>query len=79
MKVPVVRLKLRVRLPDGSRQYLDPNKKLKPRYALLDGKAVHFSDGVYHLRYVKGIPKCQPEITVGQLIGGIAVVGDGPS
>jgi hypothetical protein len=58
VKVSVVRLKLRVRLPDGSRPYLNPifsgNKKLKPGYAVLDGKPVHFSDGVYHLRYLKG-------------------------
>jgi integrase/recombinase XerD len=55
---PVVRLKLRVRLPDGSRPYLDPvysaNNKLKPGYASLDGKPVHFPDSVYHLRYLKG-------------------------
>jgi integrase len=58
MKSPVVRLKLRVRLPDGSRPYLDPvftgNHKLKPGYAMLDGKPVHFPDSVYHLRYMKG-------------------------
>lgn len=58
MKNPVVRLKLRVRLPDGSRPYLDPvfsgNNKLKPGYALSDGKPVHFSDGVYHVRYLRG-------------------------
>jgi hypothetical protein len=55
---PVVRLKLRVRLPDGSRPYLDPvysaNNKLKPGFAMHDGKSVHFKDGVYHLRYLKG-------------------------
>jgi integrase/recombinase XerD len=55
---PVVRLKLRIRLPDGSRPYLDPvyaaNNKLKPGYARLDGNPVHFPDGVYHLRYLKG-------------------------
>ena len=54
----VVRLKLRVRLPDGSRPYLNPifsgNKKLKPGYAVHDGKPAHFPDGVYHLRYLKG-------------------------
>jgi integrase/recombinase XerD len=58
MKVPVVRLKLRVRLPDGSRLYLGPvfsgNNKLKPGYATLNGIAAHFPDGVYHLRYLKG-------------------------
>jgi hypothetical protein len=55
---PVVRLKLRVRLADGSRSYLDPvysgNNKLKPGYASVGGKHVHFPDGVYHLRYLKG-------------------------
>jgi hypothetical protein len=39
---PVVRIKLRVRLPDATRPYLNPvfsaNKKLKPGYALVDGK-----------------------------------------
>ena len=58
MKSPVVRLKLRVRLPDGSRPYLDPvrsaNNQLKPGFAMHDGKPVHFPDGVYHLRYLKG-------------------------
>ncbi len=58
MRSPVVRLKIRVRLPDGSRPYLDPvfsgNNKLKPGYALLDGGPAHFPDGVYHLRYLKG-------------------------
>jgi len=59
MKVPVVRLKLRVRLPDGSRSYLDTvfagNNKLKPGYASFEGKPVLFPDGVYHLRYLKGL------------------------
>jgi hypothetical protein len=58
MKAPVVRIKLRVRLPDGSRRYLDPvvsaNSKLKSGYAILDGTATHFPDGVYNLRYLKG-------------------------
>ncbi len=58
MKSPVVRLKLRVRLPDGSRPYLDPvrsaNNQLKPGFTMRDGKPVHFPDGVYHLRYLKG-------------------------
>ena len=57
MKAPVVRLKLRVRLPGGSRPYLDPvfaaNGKLKPGYATLDGTASHYPDSVYHLRYLK--------------------------
>lgn len=58
MKSPVVRLKIRVRLPDGSRPYLDPvlstNKKLKPLFALVNGQPEHHPEGVYHLRYVKG-------------------------
>jgi len=58
VKSPVVRLKIRVRLPDGSRPYLDPvfsaNNKLEPGYAQLNGAAVHFPAGVYHLRYAKG-------------------------
>ena len=57
-KSPVVRLKLRVRLPDGTRAYLDPvhtaNHKLKPLLAHHNGLPVHFPDGVYHLRYLKG-------------------------
>ncbi|MEO6965729.1 MAG: phage integrase N-terminal SAM-like domain-containing protein [Acidobacteriaceae bacterium] len=58
MKSPVVRLKIRVRLPYGSRPYLDPvlsaNKKLKPQFALVNGRPEHHPEGVYHLRYLKG-------------------------
>jgi integrase/recombinase XerD len=58
MKKPIVRLKLRVRLPDGSRPYLEPvftaNKKLKPGYPRHHGQNGHWPDGVYHLRYLKG-------------------------
>jgi integrase/recombinase XerD len=65
MPVPAVRQKIRVRLPDGSRAYVDPvlspNAKLKPHYALVTGKpehhpegVYHLREGVYHLRYVKG-------------------------
>jgi len=58
MKAPVVRIKLRVRLPDGSRRYLDPvfsaNSRLKSGYATLDGTATHLPNGVYNLRYLKG-------------------------
>jgi hypothetical protein len=58
MKSPIVRLKFRVRHPDGSRPYLDPvfsgNNKLKPGYAQLNDTPIHFVDGVYHLRYLKG-------------------------
>ena len=52
-----VRLYIRVRLPDGSRQYADPvylsNGKPKPLYALVDGKPEHHPEGVYHLRYCR--------------------------
>ena len=46
---------LRVTLPNGKRPYLKPvllaNKRLRPHYALRDGKAEHFPDGVYWLRH----------------------------
>lgn len=49
MKNLVVRLKLRVRLSDGSRPFLDhvlsANGKLKPLYAVVDGKAEHHPEG----------------------------------
>jgi integrase/recombinase XerD len=58
MPVPAVRLKIRVRFPNGSRAYVDPvfssNSKLKPSYALVDGKPEHHPEGVYNLRYVRG-------------------------
>jgi hypothetical protein len=42
MPVPAVRLKIRVRLANGSRAYVDPvfssNGKLKPLYAVVNGK-----------------------------------------
>jgi integrase/recombinase XerD len=98
MKVPVVRLKLRVRLPDGSRPYLDPifagNNKLRPGYASLDGKPGYFSDGVYHLRYLKGdrrvweavgsdaqlalIAKLKREKSLAAKAAGVTVVDDEP-
>jgi integrase/recombinase XerD len=57
VKAPVVRLKIRVRLPDGSRPFLDPvlsgNGKLKPLYALIRGNAEHHPEGTYFLRYLK--------------------------
>jgi integrase/recombinase XerD len=57
VKAPVVRLKIRVRLPDGSRPFLDPvlsgNGKLKPLYALIQGNAEHHPEGTYFLRYGK--------------------------
>jgi hypothetical protein len=46
VKNPIVRLKIRVRRPDGSRPFLDPifsgNGKLKPQYAVINGEAKHF-------------------------------------
>lgn len=57
MKAPIVRLKLRVRLADGSRPYLEPvlaaGGKLKPGYAILHNSEVHHPGSVYHLRYQK--------------------------
>jgi integrase/recombinase XerD len=57
MPVPAVRLKIRVRLSNGSRSYVDPvysaNGKLKPLYAIVNGKPEHHPEGVYNLRYVK--------------------------
>src|SRR5271154_6042760 len=57
MPVPAVRLKIRVRLSNGSRAYVDPvyssNGKLKPLYAVVKGKPEHHPEGVYNLRYLK--------------------------
>jgi hypothetical protein len=57
MPVPAVRLKIRVRLASGSRAYVDPvfspNGKLKPLYAVVDGKPEHHPEGIYNLRYLK--------------------------
>jgi len=57
MPVPAVRLKIRVRLSNGSRAYVDPvfssNGKLKPLYAVVNGKPEHHLEGVYNLRYFK--------------------------
>ncbi len=56
--LPAVCLKIRVRLSNGSRAYVDPvssfNGKLKPLYAVVNGKPEHHPEGVYNLRYVKG-------------------------
>lgn len=58
MKVPVIRLKIRVRLADGSRPFLNPvisgNSKLRPGYALVNGKPEHHVEANYYLRYVRG-------------------------
>ncbi len=52
MPVPAVRLKIRVRLSNGSRAYLDPvfssNGKLKPLYAVVNGKPEHHPEGIYN-------------------------------
>ena len=49
MPVPAVRLKIRVRLCNGNRAYLDPvfssNGKLKPLYAVVLGKPEHHPEG----------------------------------
>ena len=58
MPVPAVRLKIRVRMSNGGRAYVDPvfspNGKLKPLYAVINGKSEHHPEGIYHLRYAKG-------------------------
>ncbi len=55
MQSKTVRLYLRVRRPNGSRQYLLPafagNGRLRPHFALIDGQAQHCPRGVYSLRY----------------------------
>jgi integrase/recombinase XerD len=61
LKNPVVRLKIRVRLPDGSRPFLDPvpsgNSKLKPLHALVEGRPEHHPEGVYFLRFADAAGK----------------------
>jgi hypothetical protein len=53
----VVRLKIRVRLSDGSRPFLDPvpapKGRLKPLCAIVNGTPEHHPEGVYFLRYAK--------------------------
>jgi hypothetical protein len=48
-------LKIQVRLPHGSRPFLNPvlsgNNKLKPLHAVVDGKPEHHPEGSYFLRY----------------------------
>ena len=55
MKQPVVRLKIRVRLPHGSRPYLDPVQsakgRLRPLYALVNGEPQHHPEGIYFRRH----------------------------
>jgi integrase/recombinase XerD len=53
-----VRMKIRVRLVDGTYPFLDSvlsgNGKLKSLYAIVDGKAEHHPEGTYFLRHAKG-------------------------
>lgn len=99
MQSPVVRIKLRVRRPDGSRAYLKPvytaNHKLRPLYALVEGRPVQFCDGVYHLRYQSGgrriwesvgsdaqlalTKKAKRERALAATAAGIALANDAPS
>ena len=57
MPVPTVGLKIRVKLSNGSRAYVDPvfssNNKLKFLCGLVDGKPQHHPEGVHHLRYLR--------------------------
>jgi hypothetical protein len=50
MPVPAVRLKIRVRLSNGSRAYVDPvfspNGKLKPLYGVINGKPENHPEGI---------------------------------
>jgi hypothetical protein len=52
-----VRIKIRVRLSDGTYPFLDPvlsaNGKVKPLYAIVDGKPEHHPEGSYFLRYAR--------------------------
>jgi integrase/recombinase XerD len=58
VKVPKVRLYIRVRLPDGHHAYLKPawnrNRTLRAGYALVGGQPVAHPDGVYYLRFLRG-------------------------
>jgi hypothetical protein len=55
--VPAVRLKIRVRLSNGGRVYVDPifssNGKPKALYSVVNGKPEHHPEGAYNLRYLK--------------------------
>ena len=55
-KASKIQLKYRIRLADGSRRYVDPvysaNGKLRPSYAIVDGKAELHPEGVYAFRRV---------------------------
>ena len=51
------KLYIRVRLDNGRRVHVDPvfaeNQKLKPLFALINGKPEKHNEGVYYLRYLK--------------------------
>lgn len=51
------RLYIRVRLKDGRHPFVEPvysaNNKIKPQYALVDGKPEHHPEGSYYLRYLR--------------------------
>jgi hypothetical protein len=53
-----VNLKLRIKLPDGSRPYckvVTTNGKVKPLYAVVNGQPAHHPEGVYALQYLEGV------------------------
>lgn len=58
MKSPKVQLYIRVCLADGSRPYLKPaytpKGRIRPQFAIVNGVAEHYPEGVYHLRYSSG-------------------------
>lgn len=53
-----VQLYLRVRLPNGKRYFAKAayaaNGRIKPSYCIVHNQLEHHSEGVYHLRYVRG-------------------------
>ena len=54
---PIVRLKIRVKLADGSSRFLNPgysgNGKLRPLYAIVNGHQEHHPEGVYAMEYLR--------------------------
>ena len=58
MRSPKAKAYIRISLPDGSRPHCPPvysgNHKIKPQYALVNGKPEHHPEGVYYLRYSAG-------------------------
>jgi hypothetical protein len=51
----MIRLYVRLRLPNGTRRCADPvfaaNGKLKPFYVRIDHQPQHTPEGVYHIRF----------------------------